>query len=655
MSLILGIHVGHHASCTVVQDGNLIAAIQLERLTRRKHHSVLTLSNDLPVAQALAAAGVNIEDVDLIVSSFQGIAQGGFGLHQPLISPGFTLFDPFDPRHYVISHHLAHAHCAAAYAPDGSLAILVSDYAGSSTVNGDDFALPFAEWYAGLIRDTQPIKLKTECLSIYSVDETGFSLHHREFRDAHVAPESAVCSVASLYENITSALLSGHNQHGSLMALAAYGALLAPDDDPGPFLTINGDEVQYRNDWQHKIHDTFVAPLKGSQNGIEHSKAARLAWLCQDATEEALLAYARKAKQVSGSPALAVAGGTFLNILANTRIANSGLYDMVYVPSAPNDAGIAIGCAMWGARKVGSVPHQIVTDRLGQRHQIETAMPVWMASFAQSTRVSPREVAEKLASGWIVARFAGRAEFGPRALGGRSLLGSPLLDANKTRLNNIKGRQQWRPVAPIVIEKELHRFFDGPGYSPWMTFSHTIRPEHQPNLPALHHPDRSTRCQSHRPEQDPWLDEILKQFGDLSGYPILLNTSLNGPDEPIIERPQEAIKWFLLHPDVDALLLDDLLITRLDAESFLLDRHWHIVADAYILIAPSSDKETGVKCVVKGSHATHTLRTAEISESVRRGTGLDYQDLSSLQRTQVADELKELFLKGLITEAVEER
>lgn len=647
MAIVLGIHVGHHASCAVARDGVLVAAIQLERLTKRKAHTVLTLCDELPVAEALAAAGVSLDDVDLIVSSFQGIARAGFGLHQPLIAHDFSLFDPFDTRHHVISHHLAHAHCAIAYAPIGHLAVLVSDYAGSSTPDGFDFALPFSDWYAALTDAREIVRLQTECLSIYATDDDGVVLRHREFREPHVAPDSAVCSVASLYENITGAILPGQNQHGSLMALTAYGAMQDDSDDVGPLVDVDGDEVCYRNDWQHRIHNIFISPLNASRQGVEHSKAARLAWLCQNAAEQALLAYARRAKALSGATALAVAGGTFLNILANTRVACSGLFDAVYVPSAPNDAGISIGCAMWGARKAGDRVQQVLTDRLGPIHDSATVTQAFMP-FVQTRLVTPRAVAERLARGEIVARFAGRAEFGPRALGGRSLLGSPLLETNKTRLNDIKGRQQWRPVAPIVATQEFDRFFVGPANSPWMTFSHYIRFPHALKLPALQHPDGSTRCQSHSRHQDEWLDDLLHEFDGLTGYPILLNTSLNGPDEPILEQPSDAIRWFLLHPDVDALLLDETLVTRKVVADFFRSGSWALATNVYrMLVPPSAPGEASI-VVLKGPVEVHTLRMPTLVDAVCHSDRLVFPEEDRVEGSQLEFEFTELFLKDLI-------
>jgi carbamoyltransferase len=200
-----------------------------------------------------------------------------------------------------------------------------------------------------------------------------------------------------------------------------------------------------------------------------------------------------------------------------------------------------------GVRYDASVAHEAITQR---------------RRFVDARQTDAAEVARLLHDGKIIARCAGRAEFGPRALGGRSLLASPCLETSKSRLNRIKGRQPWRPVAPIVAHARLSSFMDGPSDSFWMTFSHRIHDAYRERLPALAHPDQSTRAQTLLPEQDPWLYEVLCEFERLSGFPILVNTSLNGPGEPILETPAQALDWYLQASDVDLLLLDEAAVQR---------------------------------------------------------------------------------------------
>lgn len=591
MGIALGVHVGHDASCAVVRDGELVAAVQLERLSRKRHHAIVSLWNELPVNAVLESAGLTIDDVDVIVSCFQGGSPGGFGLHRGLIEPSFSLFDPFSPKHFTLSHHLAHAYCAAAYAPRAPVAIVVSDYAGSSTIDGQDFDLPFRDWYRSLTAEGGPVSLRTESLSIYraELERDDWHLALRELRTPHNEPESAICSVASLYENVTQAVFRKPNSHGSLMALAAFGERTAHQLELGPMVDIaDDDSVNYRNDWQHAFYPSLLQAMELGASRLTQSSAAAVAHLCQDSTEKALLAYARRAAKLTGSRHLALAGGTFLNILANTRIARAGLFESVSLPSAPHDAGIAIGCAFRGALRLGDRPERVMHDRLGPRYSAEVIDRALRerAGLVTERPVAPREVARLIHDGAIVARCAGRSEFGPRALGGRSLLASPLLASTKDRLNRIKGRQPWRPVAPVVSAEHVEEAFIGPTNSFWMTFSHEIKPEHRAQLGALAHPDNSTRAQTLLRAQDPWLDDLLAEVGSFNGYPILANTSLNGPGEPIVESPFDAIQWFLEHDDVDFLLLEDRLVERRPAAEVLSGRRLAPNPSAFVMASP---------------------------------------------------------------------
>jgi carbamoyltransferase len=573
MRTVLGIHLGHHSSCAVVKDGKVAAALQQERVTRVKHDGQEGLSNRLPIRETLQAAGTSIKDVDLIVSSFQAASPGGIGLHRPLVHAGFDIFDPADSRHMTVSHHLAHG--LSALVPSGfdDAAVLVCDLAGSTTLDGKDFLIQFTGFRQRMASMAYAETTQTECLSVYRYNEGELHLAHRESCVPHNAPDVFIQNTASLYDNAARMIFQSENAHGQMMALAAFGdpgqSPVAPED----IVQISDSvRVRFRNDWQARV----VPALDALAN-------APFAAAVQKAFERALLAHARQAKELTGAPALVAAGGVFLNILGNSLIIDSRLFQRYYVPSSPHDAGISIGCAFAGWRLIG--PRAAVNlasqapvagtgqpvgpgpapDRLGPAcppAECRAAIREQSSLVTVSERTSPETTAELLRDGKIIARCAGRSEFGPRALGGRSLLSSPLLPDMKDRLNGIKGRQGWRPVAPVIPEERCASFFDGPPVSPYMNFVHVVRPEHQAALAALAHADGTTRAQTLRPEEDPFLHDVLGAFGELTGYPILVNTSLNGPGEPIVQTPEEAIDFLLAHPGVDLLALDDILVRR---------------------------------------------------------------------------------------------
>jgi len=551
MSLILGIHLGHDSSCAILKDGEIVAGAQTERFSRIKYHSCWGLSNSLPIREMLQTIGAGVDDLDLIISSFQGIIPGGVGFGLTPAENDFDIFNLEDERHRVISHHLAHAYAGFGASSMDNAAVLVSDFSGSSTPDGNDYELSFTEWRTKALEDSNQETLRTEYLSIYKASrDRGLKLLDREYCVPHAAHEVYVYSVASLYENITKLIFDHPRAHGSLMALAAYGnQYLGSVFDPGPmYEACEKFGCKVRNGWQQN----FRRPLSLAKKKI-------LAFRCQEAAEKVLVAQSRFALKVSKEEKLAVSGGVFLNILANSKIWSTLAEKHYFVPSAPNDAGIALGCAYYGSSKIKfcQSPARYVNDRIGMqytRSRIENDTHRYHC-LIQFEECEPSDIAYLVARGDIVARWEGRSEFGPRALGGRSLLASPIDHTIKKRLNNIKGRQEWRPLAPIVIKEEFHRYFDGPIESRWMNFSHRIKTNFVSDLVALSHPDMSARVQVLDREQDPFLWEMIVSLGRLNGYPLVVNTSLNLRGQPIVETPEEAIRLFLGSSDISSLMI----------------------------------------------------------------------------------------------------
>lgn len=605
MTVSVGIHVGHHASVAVVMGGELIAAIQQERITRRKHDGHETLHNEIPLLACLHAAGVSLGEVNFVTTSMQAAAPGGIGLHAPLVAPDFSLFDPYDSRHFALSHHLAHAICGFSTSSFDSAAVLVHDLSGSSTIDGRDYFLPFDKWAKDIKHSSGALPVISENLSIYRANRNGkFELFRRAFCVPHSQPASFVCSASSLYENVARFVFRKNDAYGQLMALA--GLSLRSNDTE----LINIDDIVSFNDiGDLEFHNCWQNRADWKEDPLDNIALARVA---QKAVERALLALATNAVRMTGQRYLVGSGGIFLNIPSNSAIATMGEIAGFHVPSAPHDAGIAIGCA-YAPQFLGK-SHEPISlprisppcDRLGPRydlHRIGAAVTkVNHCVNISEAQILPGDAARKLLEGAIIARCSGRSEFGPRALGGRSLLASPLILENNNRLNKIKGRQPWRPVAPIVLKESLHEFFDGP-LSPYMSFTHRVRDGHVGQLASLLHTDGTTRAQSLERDDDPWLYELLCEFGTLSGYPILLNTSLNGPDEPLVETPEDALAFFLVSHDVDFLLLNDHRVEKASViaheclPNILLGVKVHPEA-RFLLQIPKS--EEGYRCILNG-------------------------------------------------------
>jgi carbamoyltransferase len=553
----LGIHVGHDAACALVSEGRLIAAVQQERLTRTKHDGTEQLTNALPADACLRAAGATWSDVSRIVTSFQALAPGGIGLLRTPVANDFRLFEPYARNHFVLSHHLAHAYSAYGASGYRRAAALVCDLGGTSSIDGRDFCAPFSEWERALRSVSNSATVNTECVSMFSVGPQGARTLDKQYCVPHSAPETFVSTVGQLYENVSRFVLRQDHAHGQLMALAAYGIAARKRLSWRNMITSSRAGVVFRNDWQPRL-TALATPLDN----------ADLALACQAATEHTVLAYARQLRRLCDERNLVLAGGVFLNILANTAIWRSGLFDAVFVPSAPNDAGIAVGCAYYGDLALGQLRgrDRCPPDRLGLCYSEADIDQSLARSGLQAASLHPTKSVRRLArlihSGKVIARFAGRAEFGPRALGGRSLLGSATSASTRDRLNLIKGRQPWRPVAPIVIQERAREFFDGPLNSYYMSFAHRIRRRFRDALPALRHPDNTTRAQVLRREEDPELYEVIVEYGRLSGFPILVNTSLNGPAEPIVETPEDAVAFFGARRGIDVLWIGTRITTR---------------------------------------------------------------------------------------------
>jgi carbamoyltransferase len=296
-------------------------------------------------------------------------------------------------------------------------------------------------------------------------------------------------------------------------------------------------------------------------------RAADVAASLQAVTEEALLGLARAARVRTQLPALCLAGGVALNAVANARLAREAGFDRVFVPPAAGDAGGALGAALLGARDLGDPrPPPLATAALGQPFDGGAA-----ADLARALGLTPTAppdpaaaVAERIAAGQVVAVCRGRFEWGPRALGQRSLLADARRAESRERLNRVvKQREPFRPFAPAVAAGAAPATFEGTpnDMTPFMTTVARVAPARAAALPAVVHVDGTARVQTVTAEGAPDLASILEAVARESGEPVVLNTSLNGAGEPIVEGPVDALAFFLQHP-VDAMLIGDALLER---------------------------------------------------------------------------------------------
>jgi carbamoyltransferase len=267
---------------------------------------------------------------------------------------------------------------------------------------------------------------------------------------------------------------------------------------------------------------------------------------------------------------LCLAGGVMLNCSSNGGLLTSGVADSIWIFPAASDAGTSVGAALQCAAENGELDRTgLVNPYLGpdfSASEIEVALrndqrvAFWLAPDIST------EVAQRLAAGEVIGWFQGRMELGPRALGNRSILADPRSVEMRDRVNRIKRREHWRPLAPVVLEESAPDFFRMNTSSPFMLFAVQVRLEKRSIVPAVVHADGSARPQTVSHDQNPRLYDLIRAFRQQTGVPVLLNTSFNDADEPIVCTPQDAIRSFLAM-ELDMLVLGDYVVRREGAPS----------------------------------------------------------------------------------------
>ncbi|GAA4931881.1 hypothetical protein GCM10023237_62570 [Streptomyces coeruleoprunus] len=283
----------------------------------------------------------------------------------------------------------------------------------------------------------------------------------------------------------------------------------------------------------------------------------------QAVLEETLLDLVRWLHGQTHDRVLTLAGGVALNCVANARIAREGPFSRVWVQPAAGDAGTALGGALLLAAGGGDDPQPMGGADLG-REWSDAELAAWLKTAAVPFDRPPdiaATVAAALADNAIVAWFQGRSEYGPRALGHRSLLAHPGHAGNLERLNDVKGREQFRPVAPMVLADRAAEIFEGQLPSPYMLFVHDVAPEWRERIPAVVHVDGTARIQTVDRAAEPLVARMLGEFERLTGLPMVVNTSLNTAGRPMVDDPRDALECFGSSP-VDLLAIGPYAIRR---------------------------------------------------------------------------------------------
>ena len=291
----------------------------------------------------------------------------------------------------------------------------------------------------------------------------------------------------------------------------------------------------------------------------------------QEALEQAVLHELEYLQKTTGEKNLCMAGGVALNCSMNGKIARSGMFDHIFVQPAAGDAGTAVGAALWGHHQLLKQPWKPVrrfSAYLGPAYGSDSIDAAIKQHDRKVTHAKPANlnahVAQLLADGKVVGWYHGRTEWGPRALGNRSILADARRDDMKDVVNHaVKLREGFRPFAPACLAEHARAWFDLTGLddSPHMLFVVPVRDDKRAKIPAVTHVDGSARVQTVSESDNPRFHALLKAFHDLTGVPVLLNTSFNVKNEPIVNTPGDAIRCFL-NTQIDALVLGDYVIEK---------------------------------------------------------------------------------------------
>jgi carbamoyltransferase len=586
---ILGISAFYHDSAAaLVRDGEIVAAAQEERFSRRKHDERFPAR---AVEYCLAAAGVEAKALDAVVfyekpllkferllETYVAFAPRGLRSFLRAMPPwlGMKLHLPreidkglggaYTGPIYFPTHHESHAASAFYPSPFEEAAIITLDGVGEWTTTS---------WGVG----------RGNRLAL-----------REEVRFPH--------SLGLLYSAFTQyAGFRVNSGEYKLMGLAPYGEPRFADLIRRHLIELREDgsfrlDMRYFN-YAHgltmtngRFHRLFGGPPRQPEAELTQ-RDMDLAASIQLVIEEAVLGIVRRVHRETGLTRLCLAGGVALNCVANGRILREGPFEDLWVQQAAGDAGGALGAALYvwheqmnGARRVSARDGQqgscLGPCFSGEEVRAELDRHGAVYEVLETTEELAEAVAEELAQGKIVGHFAGRAEFGPRALGQRSLLGDPRDPDMQRRMNvAIKFRESFRPFAPAVLAERREEFFDLPGESPYMLVVAPVRTERRCRLspdeeqltglaklgvkrsevPAVTHVDASARIQTVDRERFPRFHAILEAFARRTGCPVLVNTSFNIRGEPIVHDPGDAYRCFMF-TGMDVLVIEDCLLRK---------------------------------------------------------------------------------------------
>jgi carbamoyltransferase len=574
MSYHLGMNLGHERSVAIVRDGEILVAIEQERLDRQKYSPGYMLHSpgdgnqiQLPheaIRYALDTVGISFADLETITGNMPGVDYAP-DILQRVLAPELA-----SKVHRIPSHHLAHAY--SAYYPSGfdRAIVLVADASG------------------------QTIDRQTESYTLYNGSGENLTTLHRETVAAHLA---GLSTLGFMYEYITrkAGFVSQiservrHPESGKLMGLAPFGK-----HQPNFHRWVQ----TMADDFSLKIaaYDIFleVAALAKLYDNGEGKPYLRpylvdLAHKVQQELEQALCHIVNVAVERTGVRKLCIAGGVGLNSVANYQLLHQLQLDDMFIFPAAGDSGIASGCALWAYHAIAGGTKRVTLTQasLGKQYSNDDVRQA-IAQFAGDIIVEELNpvamldrTATSLAKGHVVARFEGGAEYGPRALGQRSIIADPTFVRMKDIINaRVKFREAFRPFAPVIPLEAVADVFEQQVAAPFMLVVPKIKAEFHDLIPAVTHVDGTGRVQTVTAAANPFFYQLCHRLvATRQGVPVLLNTSFNVAGQPIVETPAEAIATFL-DTDIDYLAIENFWIGKQHVPVLNYTEHLSKVGDS---------------------------------------------------------------------------
>ena len=547
----------HDSSACIARDGEVLFAVAEERLSRIKHDASFPA---LSIRACLEFAAIRSEQIDFVCQSWSrpramflhdlgSLAAG----HQPrefraLLNSSRYFLSMWHQRggenrfrqafpssracFRYVDHHLAHAISAYAYSGFEDTAVLVIDGRGA--------------W---------------EATSLW---------HGRDGHLEHLWTIPWPNSLGLFYAQFTDFLgFTPYSDEWKVMGLAPYGEpginlreFLVPDDNP---YRVASRLLLGHHSAPLAAIESRLGPRRLPESAIAAAHK-NLAFAVQDACETAMLTLARVAVAQTGTRSLCLAGGVALNSKANGKILSTGTVDRIFVQPAASDDGACLGSVLapqldsGGALPIRKMRHAFLGPESSDK-EIEAALLTYKI---RHTRVSDpaATAAELLATGKIVGWFQGRMEFGPRALGGRSILADPRDPEMTAKVNNaVKFREWWRPFAPSLLAECAADYIESATDSPFMILTAQVRPDKRSVIPAVTHADGSARPQTVERDVNPLYWRLISEFGRRTGVPVVMNTSFNLRGEPIVNSPADAVRTFF-SSGMDALLIGNFLVGK---------------------------------------------------------------------------------------------